>query len=409
MGLGPITIFDKSTLQSLNPDEACWFNHFYLANITPLFYVETLADLKKEMLGGRTPEEVVGNLAYKTPASGTPNANHVDLYLSSLFGQEVQFRRIHVPGGRRVIHGTQTGVIFEKLPELLAFERWQAGKFLDIEYEFASEWRLRLSRLNLEEAKTALNSLIGDYRQPNTLPEAKALAARLVSGEKNRFRLLKVAFAILNVPRHLCDQIFDRWKAAGGLPLPVFAPYAAHVLTVDLFFYIAVSAGLISTGDPKNKIDTAYLYYLPFCTVFVSTDKLHRKIVPLFMESDQAFVWGEDLKADLQRLDTHYSQLTDETKAQGIVRFASYPPKENEFLTTRLWDQFLPVWRKHAETPVQQSPEQDAKLVARIKALTEEATDSPITDHSETDYMTIEHRIPLTMGKWRILPPEVEK
>ena len=65
-GIGPITI-DKSALQSFNPDEALWFDWFYKTNITPLFYVETLADLNKQMRDGRTSEQVVGNIAYKTP------------------------------------------------------------------------------------------------------------------------------------------------------------------------------------------------------------------------------------------------------------------------------------------------------------------------------------------------------
>ena len=41
--MGPITIFDKSALQALNMDEAVWFDAFFLANVVPLFYVETLA------------------------------------------------------------------------------------------------------------------------------------------------------------------------------------------------------------------------------------------------------------------------------------------------------------------------------------------------------------------------------
>jgi hypothetical protein len=60
--MGPIIIFDQSVLESLNPDEAVWLDHFYLANITPLFFIETLADLEKEVRKGRTPEQVVGSL-----------------------------------------------------------------------------------------------------------------------------------------------------------------------------------------------------------------------------------------------------------------------------------------------------------------------------------------------------------
>ena len=72
--------------------------------------------------------------------------------------------------------------------------------------------------------------------------------------------------------------------------MPDFAPYAAHVLTVELFFYLALSAGLISGDRPSNKIDIAYLYYLPFCMVFVSNDNLHAKTVPLFTDENRIFV-----------------------------------------------------------------------------------------------------------------------
>jgi hypothetical protein len=34
---GPPLIFDKSTLQSLNPDEAMWLDQYFISVITPLF------------------------------------------------------------------------------------------------------------------------------------------------------------------------------------------------------------------------------------------------------------------------------------------------------------------------------------------------------------------------------------
>jgi hypothetical protein len=33
-----------------------------MSNITPLFYIETLADLEKEVRAGKTPEQVVGEI-----------------------------------------------------------------------------------------------------------------------------------------------------------------------------------------------------------------------------------------------------------------------------------------------------------------------------------------------------------
>ena len=62
-----IALFDKSFLQSLNPDQAVLFDHFFMAVVCPLFHVETLADLEKAVKQGRTPEDEVGYIANKIP------------------------------------------------------------------------------------------------------------------------------------------------------------------------------------------------------------------------------------------------------------------------------------------------------------------------------------------------------
>lgn len=48
MSTGPTTIFDKSVLEALSPDEAVWLGQFYRVNITPLFLVETLATTNRD-------------------------------------------------------------------------------------------------------------------------------------------------------------------------------------------------------------------------------------------------------------------------------------------------------------------------------------------------------------------------
>ena len=75
--MGPLLIFDKSTLQSFSLDESVWLENFFITNITPLFFVESLADLEKEMGSGKTPEDTVGALASKTPVNGSfSNVHH---------------------------------------------------------------------------------------------------------------------------------------------------------------------------------------------------------------------------------------------------------------------------------------------------------------------------------------------
>ncbi len=100
MSLGPILIFDKSTLQSLNVDEAVWLDNFFMTNITPLFFIETLADLEKEVRKGKTPEQVVGEIAYKIPdMSPRSNVHHMALAGGELLGKgKIEMRGFPILG-----------------------------------------------------------------------------------------------------------------------------------------------------------------------------------------------------------------------------------------------------------------------------------------------------------------------
>ncbi len=54
--MGPNTLFEESTLQSVSLEETVRLEPCFLSNVTPLFSVETLADLEKAAAEGRTPE-----------------------------------------------------------------------------------------------------------------------------------------------------------------------------------------------------------------------------------------------------------------------------------------------------------------------------------------------------------------
>jgi hypothetical protein len=181
---------------------------------------------------------------------------------------------------------------------------------------------------------------------------------------------------------------------------------------VDVFFHVAVDKKLISPDRPSNRIDMAYLYYLPFCMVFVSNDKLHRRAAPLFMSDRQAFISGEDLKRDLAALDAHYSALPAEQLDQGIFRLASYPPNDDAFLTTRLWKQLkLSVERKEPAIHPDHIP--SAELLAIVDELKRKSQGRPPgvftrDEVSDPSHVVIERRIPMRIGKWKTMPPGVK-
>jgi hypothetical protein len=91
---------------------------------------------------------------------------------------------------------------------------------------------------------------------------------------------------------------------------------------------------------------------------------------------------------------------------------ASYPPNNDQFLTTRLWKQLkLPVERK--EPSIDPERVSSAELLAIVDELKRKAEGRPagvFTPDEVTDpsHVVIERRIPMRMGKWRTLPPGVK-
>ena len=415
MSSGPTLIFDKSALQSLNPDEAVWLDAFFITNITPLFYVETLADLeKKAARSGRTAEEIVGSLAYKTPDAGSyPNVHHATLIGAELTGAGsiTMDGRPLLCGGTEMELDGETGLLLRQTPEQEAFHRWQRHEFLDLERQLAKTWRRGLSNIDFSVACNFVQSLLGQHSLPRSAEEAKKVADDLL-GDPRRDRTIRIGMALLGVPPGAHESILARWSAMGRPSIRDFAPFFSYVVSVDLFFYLAMSGGVIASTRPSHKIDIAYLYYLPFCQVFTSSDKLHALAAPLFLRPEQTFVLGADLKADLRRLDAHYSLFPDEIKKLGLYRFASHPPADTTFLLTRLWDRHWPAWRKNAsfEMAMVSRPE-TSQLAKKVVRFANEATPVRSPTGAPSDQfrqMTVQRTIYAKKGKWRRTPSEID-
>jgi hypothetical protein len=412
----PMLIFDKSFLESLNPDEAVWLDNFFATCITPLFFIETLADLEKEVRRGRTPEQVVGNLAYKTPDMNSHmSPYHTWMLLSELRGQQdiALDARIRRADGIVVQLNDQQGLIYRMSKEEEALVRWQRGEFLELERQIAREWRKGVSGIDYSQSYDSFKKLYGSFRKPRNLKDAKDIAETFIDllEEEVSFRF---GMTLLQVPPDVQIAAVTRWSAQRKRPLREFAPYFRYMYGVELFYYLAIGADLISRVRPANKadnkVDIAYLYYLPFCRVFVSNDNLHERVVPLFLREDQTFVKGPVLKADLKKVDEHFDALPEETKAKSLHSFASYPPSDESFLVTRLWDQHSPNWRKEAEKP-ELSPELQKALLELTKRLSEQS--QPIQHPGplrieDVQYIHMSRQVFRTKGKWTRVPPEAK-
>jgi hypothetical protein len=158
-------------------------------------------------------------------------------------------------------------------------------------------------------------------------------------------------------------------------------------------------------------VDIAYLYYLPFCTLFVSSDKLHRQCAPLFMRTKQEFVWGLDLKADLSNLNIYFSGLPEELKQQGIYKFANRLPAESKGLIRKLFERHTPNLLKTPEAVEQEKIDKNAhKKLLDDMQLWESAPTMATADQESTgelETIIIKRAISRNRGSWVQIGPEI--
>jgi len=409
--MGPIALFDKSFLQSLNIDESVWFDHFYITNICPIFFAETLADLSKQGEKGRSALENVAILAKKFPEKGSaPSAHHVELCISNLLGYPVSMRgQILVNGAIPVNKSGKRVMVIDPSPEADAFQRWQKGEFDEIEHRYARIWRSSIQKLDLKQANNQLKEIGINGAKCKTLEGAKALAEDFVQHPKTNEDLLLIALSYLVIPPQDASRIFKYRSSLGFPPLFDDAPYAAYVLMVELFFRIALQAYLISFERKSNRIDLLYLHYLPFCMIFISRDRLHQKCAPLFLRDNQIFIWGDDLKRELKEINKFYLQMPEDERKKGILTFAAHPPKNEELLTYKLWDRFLPGWKgdvQKKENLLADNPQKHLSIDEIVNIKDAEDTDIGYVgfNPSNPDGLIIRRKVSRKKGSWYQAP-----
>ena len=136
--------------------------------------------------------------------------------------------------------------------------------------------------------------------------------------------------------------------------------------------------------------------------MFVSNDRLHQRCVSLFLRSDQEFVWGPDLKANLGQINEYYLGLPDGTREEGVYSFADEPPAVGNQAVRDLWTRLLPKWQD-ADTEHLDATHPRAPTVDEIRKLAEspEMMTSPGDRVSgELDQLVIKRSIKGKKGSW---------
>jgi hypothetical protein len=301
-----IAILDKSAFQGLSRAEHTHFSFSYMENITPILGIEILSDLAKAHIDGRPPQVRVQELARKFGGSGsTVNMEFIHLVGGELSGSPVPLTGQIIPDNSRVVRAPdgETAMIVDLGAFNHAFLRWSQGVFEPHELALAQRWRATAPDLSQ-------GALWDELRSRNVaVPRPPGAVNAVVEG------LSRVVDEILAMPTmqpvwldYMLTQIeakpefrahvYDRWLKHEPKAFASFAPYSHHCLRVTLAVLVLTKHNIVSQ-KASNFLDAQYLFYSPFCEVFISNDRLHRVIAPLVIRPNQRFLSGTDLKREL--------------------------------------------------------------------------------------------------------------
>lgn len=261
-------------------------------------------------------------------AHGLQPANYRKLALANIYAHEISMiGQVPVDGSAPNvgISEDRRGVLYDSTPEQAMWARWADGDFATEDELTATTWRNGIDQIDLDRVAALW----------------KGFSSRYFSETKNQNELISALEVFLKDPAprvqlEILNMILDLVKAssmdrrvaralmnAGEMRSVLeFAPYAVSMLRLFLAFACDLAKGFIGPR-PTNYIDLQYLYYSPFCMVFVSNDKFHREMWPA-TSGVNSFVWGQDLKDDLRkriavRKETE-QPTADDTKEEKISR-----------------------------------------------------------------------------------------
>jgi len=405
--MGPVLIYDKSFLESLNPNEAIWLDQFFITNLTPLFYIETLADLGKQGRNSRTPEKLVKDLASKTPRQYIfPNVYAGDLVLAELMGNNIQMVQEPVINNL-TIGETASGELISKIEETneeKALNRWQEEDFSSLEKDFAKKWRDSLPNIISDRNLDLIKNTIPNDLKFKSFEEIYQFTKEFLQNEDEH--ILYIAQELLHIPQNIVDIAREHWQSKNSQSIQDLFPYTSFVLTVEIIFYIALISELLSREKISNRIDVLYLHYLPFTNIFVSSDNLHKKIATLLLQDKQLFVTGQDLKVALQELNEYFQNLPGEKKSKGVINIASLP-RDLDNLVCKIWDNYFPNWREKKQN-LELTKEGEKELITKIKRLTKEKLASTTGSFADSNEIIRTIRIKRKQGDWNMLPEDLE-
>src|ERR1035441_4320024 len=164
------------------------------------------------------------------------------------------------------------------------FARWSKRQFLEVERNLARKWRRELTGVDFDAMVKHVMGQLGHWRKPKSLEDARQLADTIIDCMDPEW-LLSFGLDLLAIPEAK-EAVSADWISRRSPPLRQHLPYFIFMLTINIFFCLVLPTQLLRNVKASHQVDLAYLYYLPFCSVFTSKDNFQISMVPLFLDSN---------------------------------------------------------------------------------------------------------------------------
>lgn len=367
--MGPITLVDKCAIQGLHSTEVLYLDRYYSLVISPILLRELLSTLAKDPKEDKDWEKTLSILAGKVDTMNSyvpPNA--LTMARANLLGGDVPMTgQVPLAGGKTVRSRDGTyGTIFEEQPEKAILREWKGGHFSEVHKKAAQVIRQMDHSVDLSKLQKQIEEQLKNFPKFEQLSDLiKWLDEYYLSLVNQEFHLRNAAIGLLH--QEETNNLIERWKTHGSPSFSEFCPYAFYFYRCNTIYYVSLGMGLIRTSKKANThLDMQYIYYLPFCMAFTSSDKFLLEFAKFFVRPNQIIIPGDDLKKDLNKVKDFFLNLTIEQKKTIKDEFGSYPPEEGAPLTASIWTKLIAPRPKMKDAVPEFSKERSDSIVRQI-------------------------------------------
>jgi len=370
----PHIIFDKSFIESLNPRLVDELTMYFSPVCPPILIREIIADLRHpEPRQDRLPKDLVRALAAKMAKAHGPEPSSLrEMVVYNLRGGHIPLTTGQVPIDT-TMHSVkrnrdQTGIMIDGTIQQAMWERWLHGQFDSDEVNAAEEWRQHLAETDLESMRVTWQPFAAEIGNPTTLRETTLAVDEVLSDRspQTQREIIRLATGLVKAEEWQTNAAYNFFADLGrGALVKDYAQFAAITVRLYLIFSVGLARGFIGPRA-SNIADLEYLFYAPFCHIFVSRDKLHRMLWEAgAVISPAMFVWGDAVKADLKRRAASRDTMSQDEWIALRKEHGIWPEPADGSPIYAAWERSMPPSSKGPRRPVDMSkitPEIMAKL-----------------------------------------------